>query len=100
MVRRVFKQTAVMVFAAAMLTGVAAPAQAACVPWKSAGALISKNSLISGSALYGMVQAKTGGKVISATLCESGGRFVYQVVVLGKKGDVRKLNVDARTGRF
>ena len=100
MVRRVMKRIAVAIFTAVMLTAAAAPAQAACVPWKSAGALISKNSLISGSALYRMVQSKTGGKVISATLCQSGGRFVYKVVVLGKKGDVRNLNVDARTGRF
>lgn len=100
MVGRVFKQITVMVFAVVALAGASAPAQAGCVPWKSAGALISKNSLISGGALYGIVQSKTGGKVISATLCESGGRFVYKVVVLGKKGDVRKLNVDARTGRF
>jgi len=100
MVSRTMKRIAATVFAAVMLTAAAAPAQAGCVPWKSAGALIKKNSLISGSALYRMVQSKTGGKVISANLCESGGRFVYKVVVLGKKGDVQKLNVDARTGRF
>lgn len=100
MVCRVMKRFTVAVSAAVMLAAAAAPAEAGCVPWKSAGALISKNSLISGSALYRMVQSKTGGKVISATLCESGGRFVYKVVVLGKKGDVRKLSVDARTGQF
>ena len=93
------KQVAVTVFTAVMLTAAAAPAQAGCVPWKSAGALISKNSLISGSALYRMVQSKTGGKVISANLCESGGKFVYKVVVLGKKGDSINLTVDARTGQ-
>jgi uncharacterized membrane protein YkoI len=100
MVRRTMKQIALALFTAVILTGAAAPAQAGCVPWKSAGALISKNSLISGGAIYGIVQAKTGGKVISASLCQNGSRFVYKVVVLGKKGDVRKLNVDARTGRF
>jgi uncharacterized membrane protein YkoI len=94
------KQIAVALFTAVMLTAAAAPAQAGCVPWKSAGALIAKNSLVPGNVIYRNVQAKTGGKVISATLCQNGNRFVYKVVVLGKKGDVRNLNVDARTGRF
>ena len=75
-------------------------ARAGCVPWKSAGALISQNSLIPGNVIYKKVQSKTGGKVISANLCENNGKFVYKMVVLGKKGDVKKLTVDARTGNF
>jgi len=100
MARRTMKRIAVALTTAVMLTAAAAPAQAGCVPWKSAGALIKKNSLLSGNVIYKKVQSKTGGKVISASLCESGGRFVYKVVVLGKKGDVQNLTVDARTGRF
>ncbi|TFG89420.1 MAG: hypothetical protein E4H18_00120 [Hyphomicrobiales bacterium] len=94
------KQTAIAVLTVVMLTAAAAPARAGCVPWKSAGALISQNSLIPGNVIYQMVQSKTGGKVISATLCENGGKFVYKIVVLGKKGDVKNLNVDARSGQF
>jgi uncharacterized membrane protein YkoI len=100
MKRRAIKRTAIAVLAAVMLTAASAPAKAGCVPWKSAGALISQNSLIPGNVIYNMVQGKTGGKVISATLCENNGKFVYKMVVLGKKGDVTNLNVDARTGRF
>jgi uncharacterized membrane protein YkoI len=97
---RALRRTAIAVLAAVMLTAVGAPARAGCLPWKSAGALIAQNSLIPGNVIYQMVQSKTGGKVISATLCESGGRFVYKIVVLGKKGDVTNLNVDARSGQF
>ena len=75
-------------------------ARAGCVPWKSAGALIAQNALIPGNVIYKKVQSKTGGKVISANLCENGGKFVYKMVVLGKKGDVKNITVDARTGNF
>jgi len=97
---RMIKRTAIAVLTVVMLTAAAAPVRAGCVPWKSAGALISQNSLIPGNVIYQMVQSKTGGKVISATLCENGGKFVYKIVVLGKKGDVKNLNVDARSGQF
>lgn len=97
---RAMKRTAIAVLTAVMLAAMGLPAQAGCLPWKSAGALIAQNSLIPGNVIYQMVQSRTGGKVISATLCESGGNFVYRIVVLGKTGQVTNLNVDARTGRF
>ena len=100
MICRVMRQTAVAALTALLVTAAGTPAEAACVPWKSAGAVISKNSLVPGNVVYDAVQSKTGGKVISATLCENGGKFVYKIVVLGKKGDVTNLSVDARTGRF
>ncbi len=102
MLYRAMKRMGAAGLAAVMLAAVMAggPAKAECVPWKSAGALISQNSLIPGNKIYDMVQSKTGGKVISANLCESGGQFVYKIKVLGKKGDVTNLTVDARSGRF
>jgi uncharacterized membrane protein YkoI len=100
MMCRPVRQAAIAVSFAVMLTAAVTPAQAGCVPWNSAGAIISQNGLVPGNVIYQKVQAATGGKVISATLCESGGNFVYKIVVLGKKGDVKNLNVDARTGRF
>jgi uncharacterized membrane protein YkoI len=100
MIRRVIEGTIYAGLAAVLSAVAGAPAQAACVPWKSAGAIIAQNSLIPGNVIYQMVQSKTGGKVISATLCESGGKFVYKIVVLGKTGQVTNLSVDARTGRF
>lgn len=100
MICRIMKRTAVAALTAVMLTAEVPQAQAGCVPWNSAGALISQNSLIPGDVIYQKVQSKTGGKVISANLCENAGKFVYKMVVLGKKGDVKNLTVDARTGNF
>lgn len=97
---RVLKPIAVAALTAVILSAAAPPARAACVPWKSAGALISQNSLVPGNVIYKKVQSKTGGKVISATLCQNGSNFVYKVVVLGKKGDVKNLTINARTGQF
>ena len=97
---RAMRQSAIAALAAVMMTAAVAPAHAGCLPWKSAGAIISQNSLVPGNVIYQKVQSKTGGKVISATLCENGGKFVYKIVVLGKKGDVKNLTVDARTGSF
>lgn len=97
---RAIRRTAIAGLAAVMTIAATLPAHADCVPWKSAGAIISQNSLVPGNVIYQKVQSKTGGKVISATLCENGGKFVYKIVVLGKKGDVKNLTVDARTGNF
>ena len=94
------KRIAVAVLTAVILTAAVPSARAQCVPWNSAGALISQNNLVPGNVIYKRVQAQTGGKVISANLCQSGGNFFYKVVVLGKTGDVRNLTVDARTGQF
>jgi hypothetical protein len=97
---RAIRRTAIVGLAAIIMIAATPPAYAGCVPWKSAGAIISQNSLVPGNVIYQKVQSKTGGKVISATLCENGGKFVYKIVVLGKKGDVKNLTVDARTGNF
>ena len=100
MICQAIRRFAVAGLAAVAMTAAVPPAHADCVPWKSAGAIISQNSLVPGNVIYKKVQSKTGGKVISATLCENNGRFVYKMVVLGKKGDVKNLTVDARTGNF
>jgi hypothetical protein len=100
MICRAIRRFAVTALVAVAMTATAPPAHAGCVPWKSAGAVISQNSLVPGNVIYKKVQSKTGGKVISATLCANGDNFVYKIVVLGKKGDVKNLTVDARTGNF
>ena len=81
--------------------GMAAPGGAAadCLPWKSAAPVIAKNSLLPGNVVYDMVQARTGGQIIHASLCDEGGRFFYKLVVLSPKGEVTNVTVDARTGQ-
>ena len=97
---RVLRRIAIAALAAVMLIAAIPSARAACVPWKSAGALIAQNSLIPGNVIYKRVQSRTGGKVISANLCQNGSNFVYKIVVLGKQGNVMNLTVNARTGQF
>jgi uncharacterized membrane protein YkoI len=49
--------------------------------------------------IYQMVQSRTGGQIIHASLCDQDGRFFYKLVVLGAKGDVTNVTVDALTGQ-
>ncbi len=70
-----------------------------CLPWKSAASVIAKNTLLPGDVIYQMVQSRTGGQIIHASLCDDNGRFFYKLVVLGPKGDVTNVTVDARTGQ-
>ncbi len=80
----------------------AAAGQAAgedCVPWKEAASIIAKNSLLPANTIYQMVQTRMGGQIIHASLCDDNGRFFYKLVVLGTKGDVSNVTVDALTGQ-
>lgn len=78
----------------------APPARAECLPWKEAGSLIAKNGLVPGNVIYKKVLAKSGGKILHVNLCESSGRYFYNVSVLGPKGDVTNHKIDAKTGQF
>jgi uncharacterized membrane protein YkoI len=49
--------------------------------------------------IYNQIQGRSGGQIIRATLCPQGGKFIYKFVIMSAKGDVKKLTVDARTGR-
>ncbi len=82
-----------------ILPAAAEAAEGQCLPWKSAASVIAQNSLLGGDVVYKMVQARTGGQIIHASLCDEGGRFLYKLVVLGPKGDVSNVTVDARTGQ-
>jgi uncharacterized membrane protein YkoI len=86
--------------AAAISAMVSAPAEAGCMPWKTAGPVIAKNGLVPAKVVYKKVLSKTGGKILHASLCENNGQFFYQFSVLGPKGDVTNHNVDAKTGQF
>ena len=81
----------------------AAPVEAGepgCVDWGKAAAIIAQNGLLPASAVYQMVQKRTGGKVVSQALCKQGNGYVYELVVLGPTGEVTNLTVDAATGQF
>jgi uncharacterized membrane protein YkoI len=92
-------QRAAIAIATGLLLAAPCRAAAECVRGTAAAPVIAKNSLLPGNKVYDMVQSRTGGKIIHASLCDEGGRFLYKLVVLGPKGDVTNVTVDARTGQ-
>ena len=98
--RRIIKEAAIAAVAGLLLTAAVEAAEPNCLPWASAAPVIKKNSLLPGNVIYQMVQSRTGGQIIHASLCDENGRFLYKLVVLGPKGDVTNVTVDARTGQF
>ncbi len=97
--RRVINRAGMAVLAGLLLMAAGQAAEPNCVPWKSAAPVIAKNSLLPANVIYQMVQSRTGGQIIHASLCDAGGRFFYKLVVLGAKGDVTNVSVDALTGQ-
>jgi len=81
------------------LTGTAYAGDPDCIGWSAAAPIIAKNSLLPAKVIYKMVQDRTGGTIVNQSLCEEGGKFVYKLVVLGAKGDVSNVTVDALTGQ-
>lgn len=75
-------------------------AHAGCVNWKEAGNLIKQNSLVSGKDVYDRIKQKSQSQIITASLCQEDGRFVYRIVLLSPAGKVTNVSVDARTGQF
>jgi uncharacterized membrane protein YkoI len=97
--RRVISKAGIGAIAGLLLMAAGEAAEPNCVPWKSAAPLIAKNSLLPANVIYQMVQSRTGGQIIHASLCDQGGKFFYKLVVLGTKGDVSNVTVDALTGQ-
>ncbi|MEM7191873.1 MAG: hypothetical protein AAF405_03225 [Pseudomonadota bacterium] len=75
------------------------PAHAGCMPLGSAGGLIKNNGLVPGKVAVNKAQSKGGGKVIKIVLCQNGNNFVYRATVLSKKGAVKNVTVNAKTGQ-
>jgi uncharacterized membrane protein YkoI len=91
-----------LVIATLAMFWLAAPACAGdpdCIGWSAAAPIIAKNSLLPAKVIYQMVQDRMGGTIVNQSLCEEGGQFVYKLVVLGAKGDVSNVTVDALTGQ-
>jgi uncharacterized membrane protein YkoI len=97
---RLLKSITIICFAGAVLMAVGQATEPGCVEWSKAGPIIAQNSLIPANVIYQAVQKRIGGKVVSQSLCNAGGHFVYKLVVLGPTGEVTNVTVDARTGQF
>jgi uncharacterized membrane protein YkoI len=96
---RALKSIVVVALAVAPLTVAVKAGQPDCVDWGKAASIIQQNSLLAASVVYQMVQKRTGGKIVSQSLCKQGNRYVYKLVVLGPTGEVTNLTVDAATGQ-
>lgn len=97
---RALRPISIILFGAVSLTAAGTAGEPGCVDWGKAAAVIAQNGLIPASAVYQMVQKRTGGKVVSQALCKQGNGYVYKLVVLGPTGEVTNLTVDAATGQF
>ncbi|WP_210272764.1 PepSY domain-containing protein [Chthonobacter rhizosphaerae] len=95
MTRRHRKSPIVGAFLAAALAATAPTAAAAdCLSAREAQAAIA-----SGEAMrLSSVARRVDGDIVNAELCESGGRLVYRLAVMGPGGRVVTIVVDARTG--
>jgi uncharacterized membrane protein YkoI len=97
--RRAITQAVIAAVIGLVLTAAGQAAEPNCLPWASAAPVIAQNSLLPANIIYQMVQSRTGGQIIHASLCDENGRFLYKLVVLGAKGDVSNVTVDALTGQ-
>ena len=97
---RVPKPAIVAALAVALCAHAGQAAEPGCVEWSQAGPIIAANGLVPANAVFQNVQRRVGGKIVSQALCNSGGQFVYRLVVLGPTGAVTNVTVDARTGQF
>jgi uncharacterized membrane protein YkoI len=97
--RRAITEAVIAAVIGLVLTAAGQAAEPNCLPWASAAPVIAQNSLLPANIIYQMVQSRTGGQIIHASLCDENGRFLYKLVVLGAKGDVSNVTVDALTGQ-
>jgi uncharacterized membrane protein YkoI len=98
--RQVIKATILAALACAVFVQAGSAGQPGCMEWSKAGPVIAQNGLVPANVIYQKVQKRGGGKIVSQSLCNFNGRFVYQLVVLGPTGEVTNVTVDARTGQF
>ncbi len=98
--RQVMKLTILAALACAVFAQAGFAGRPDCVEWSKAGPVIARNNLVPANVVYQKVQKRAGGKIVSQSLCNLNGRFVYRLVVLGPKGEVTNVTVDARTGQF
>jgi uncharacterized membrane protein YkoI len=96
---RVMQKVIIATLAIVWLTAPAYAGDPDCIGWSAAAPIIAKNSLLPAKVIYQMVQDRMGGTIVNQSLCEEGGKFVYKLVVLGAKGDVTNVTVDALTGQ-
>jgi uncharacterized membrane protein YkoI len=95
----------IIFMAAALLTAAALPVERPaaqdlqdlkCAPdWSYGAMIVRKEGLLTVEQLTAIVEAKIDGEIVKTTLCESGGKYVFKLVVR-QRGQFKTLTVDAR----
>jgi hypothetical protein len=98
--QKVSKKAVMTAVVSLVLMGSGHASEQNCLSWQSAGPVIAASSLLPTNAVYRLVQQHVNGQIIYASLCASGARLFYKLVVLGQKGEVSNITVDAVTGRL
>lgn len=81
--------------AACLWTG-AAQSAGGCVPdWGAAGDIVRREGLLTIEQVSRMSPQQLKGQIIQATLCESGGGYVYRLVVRDPSGAMRNVELSA-----
>lgn len=64
--------------------------------WSQAAPVVHKEALKPAKQVREQALERYKGQLLSMTLCEEQGRFVYKLTILGHAGRVENLSVDAR----
>lgn len=78
----------------------AGPAQAACVGGGEARDLVNSGEVRPLGSIVASLRRQGRFEIVSGELCERGGGYIYRLKVLGPRGKVGHVTVDARTGRM
>jgi uncharacterized membrane protein YkoI len=76
---------------------VAAASEQCWTDWSTAAPIVRREALVSTTDLHALARANNLGEVVRITLCETGGRFVYRLIVIEPaRRAVTNVVVDAR----
>jgi hypothetical protein len=64
--------------------------------WSDAAPIVQREGLVPTRELQSWVRKRLKGKVIRATLCQDGDRYIYRLLVREPKGRIRNRTVEAR----
>jgi hypothetical protein len=98
-IRRPAQAIAASLFLSAMLVA-AGPAQAACVGGGKARSLVSSGEVQPLGSIVASLRQQSRFEIVGGELCERNGGYVYRLKVLGPRGKVGNVTVDARSGRM
>lgn len=97
---RHFGRTALLAAAVAVAVVLhSGAAVAGCLGGNEARSVIASGEVLPMGRIVGALRQRYRVDVVDGQLCEGGGGYVYRLTILTPRGKVRKVTVDARTGR-